>query len=412
MKELEKILFKSLEDISIELFPDQFDDNPGIAGNAGVALYFSYLHLLTREDKHASQASRLIENSVINLNKALDNSFAGTAGVAWVVQHLVNIGILDESTTENLIDIDKFLDDTIKIDLEAGDYDLFHGLIGKGIYYIERYQYKKSNDIVRTIKKIIDGLNSISEKSNEGITWRYKIGNELNEHTHSLGLAHGIPSIISFLSSASKLNLDLPIVNELIAGASEWLLKKRIDNNQFSFHSYTSPDLEEGENGSSRLAWCNGDLGVSIALLSASKTINSELLYKEAINIAIKTCNRDLKDSGVFQSNGFVDPNFCHGISGIAHIYGRLFKITGLDIFLYRHKYWLQELMNHRVEGCGIAGFVSDIWMSFDPIKGKAVKKWGSSPSLVTGTAGVGLVLLSALKKNAANWDKMFFTNI
>jgi hypothetical protein len=50
--------------------------------------------------------------------------------------------------------------------------------------------------------------------------------------------------------------------------------------------------------------------------------------------------------------------------------------------------------------------------MSFDPIKGKAVKKWGSSPSLVTGTAGVGLVLLSALKKNAANWDKMFFTNI
>ncbi len=412
MKVLEKILLRSLEDISIELLKDQFDDNPGIAGNAGAALYFSYLNKLTGEDKHAAQASRLIENSVINLDKALDNSFAGIAGVAWTVQHLVNIGILDESTTENLDDIDKFLEDTIEIDLVAGDYDLFHGLIGKGIYYIERYQYIRSIDLMRMIKKVIDGLNSIGERSNEGITWRYKIGNELNEHTHSLGLAHGIPSIISFLSSVSKLSLNLPIVNELITGASEWLLRKKIDDNRFSFHSYTSPDLEEGANGSSRLAWCNGDLGVSIALLSASKTINSDLLFKEAINIAIKTCNRDLKDSGIFQNNGFVDPNFCHGISGIAHIYGRLFKITGVDIFRDRHKYWLQELMNHRVEGFGIAGFVSDIWMSFDPIKGKAVKKWGSSPSLVTGTAGVGLVLLSALNKNATSWDKMFFTNI
>jgi lantibiotic modifying enzyme len=383
-------------------------ENPGISGNAGVALYLAYQYLHSGDEKFAAQSSRSIELAVHNMDKLKDNSIGGFAGIAWTVQHLINIGILNDDFDDNFKLIDDLLEKSIRIDIENRDYDLFYGIIGRGIYFLERFEQTNSKVILAKIVKVVQALNLIAERSSSGISWKYLRDDEVGS-AYSLGLAHGISSIISFFSKLIKLDLKIHNIKELELGAIDWLLNKKYADRQYSFESdfYTNSQDEN----SPRLAWCNGDLGISIALLSASQALGNCSLYNESIDIAMKTCNRNLADSGVFIEDRFVDPNFCHGISGIAHIYGRLFKATNKDIFLERHRYWLMELIKARRDGYGIAGFISDIWLRFDPIKRQAVKKWDKDPGLLIGTSGVGLVLLSALHQDY-KWDKIFLTDL
>jgi lantibiotic biosynthesis protein len=407
MKHLDNLIHNASKDIGEGFYNYAPVKNPGVSGNASIAIYLLYHYLHTEDEKFGIQSIKMIQQSVEGMSELKDNSIGGFAGIAWTVQHFINIGILENNFKDNFRLIDALLDKSIQVDAINRDYDLFYGLVGRGTYFLERFEQTNSKHILSKINKVVQALNQIAERSKLGISWKYLRDKELGS-VYSLGLAHGISSVILFLSKLLKLELGIPNTKELVQGSIEWLLNRKNSNKYYSFESESNTDSRNIE--LPRLAWCNGDLGISLSLLSASEALSSSLLRKEAIDVATKTIHRDLANSGVYMQGEFIDPNFCHGISGVAHIYGRLFKATGNGIFHDRYEYWLMELIKARRESCGIAGYVSDVWLGFDWNKNMAIKKWDSNPSLLEGTSGVGLVLLSALHEKY-KWDKLFLTD-
>ena len=63
---------------------------------------------------------------------------AGVAGIAFVFQHLRNIGILDNEDDLNLSDLDEFISRGVEQDFRTGNWDPLHGMTGLGIYFLER----------------------------------------------------------------------------------------------------------------------------------------------------------------------------------------------------------------------------------------------------------------------------------
>jgi hypothetical protein len=77
-----------------------------------------------------------------------------------------------------------------------------------------------------------------------------------------------------------------------------------------------------------------------------------------------------------------VDASICHGSAGLAHIFNRLYQATGQSVFRSAAEEWLQHLV--------------ETWCP------------DAEPGLLTGAAGVGLVLLAASTPHEPRWDRLF----
>jgi len=142
-----------------------------------------------------------------------------------------------------------------------------------------------------------------------------------------------------------------------------------------------------------RMAWCYGDLSIGYVLkLIADHEGNSKL--KEISNVVLTSTlqRKHLKSEGV------MDACFCHGTSGIAHIYNRLYNLTEDERYNAVHKYWIEKTLENMVNHDGIAGYKLYVHENYG----------GSQNSLgiLEGVTGVGLVLLSSISEFEPMWDE------
>src|SRR5690606_1218930 len=115
---------------------------------------------------------------------------------------------------------------------------------------------------------------------------------ETKEKGYNLGLSHGIPSIISFLSLLNGYEDFKAKADQTLRRAITYILSLRNDDiNAFSlFPSWIIPNEETIYD--SRLAWCYGDLGIGIALWNASKSLNDSKLKITAQDILVHSAKR------------------------------------------------------------------------------------------------------------------------
>jgi lantibiotic biosynthesis protein len=151
-----------------------------------------------------------------------------------------------------------------------------------------------------------------------------------------------------------------PAAAELRDGAIRWLAAHRLGDRGY-------PATAEAAKPT-RLAWCYGDAGVTIALHSAG-----------ALDLAPAIrCWMSREDTGV------EDAGLCHGAIGLAHIANRLYQATGEAAYRDYARTWIERaLALHRA----------------------------GDPDVLTGSAGVGLGLLAALGVEPG-WDRLLLCDL
>jgi hypothetical protein len=96
-----------------------------------------------------------------------------------------------------------------------------------------------------------------------------------------------------------------------------------------------------------------------------------------------------------------VDASVCHGAAGLAHLYNRMYQATGEPVLRRAAVHWLGRTLEFYATAAGAGG--SWVQGTTDP----RVGPW-TGLDIVSGAAGVALVLLAAATDLEPSWDRMF----
>lgn len=280
-----------------------------LGGDLGELMYLyraSDQGFCAREDADAALDSIL---SSIKKQPIVCTYCNGLAGLCVGLKWLENAGHI-EGVSESIGVYDRVL--MLKLnDLLQSNLDFLHGAIGIGLYFALRA--KEEENALIQVKSILHHLNSnFIENPSGGIFWKYPDRYEVLEE--NLSLSHGVSSTALFLVRAYKVldEADQKTCRKLLTGIAGYL--KSYLRNPAELGCYT-PMPSNG--GKTRLGWCYGDIGTSVAFRAIGDTLQDEGLRKLSHEIAthIALHRTDLRTNFIY------DACQCHGASGIAHYF-------------------------------------------------------------------------------------------
>lgn len=366
-------------------------------GAAGLAVFFTYLDAVWPGEEHDETAFRFLNEAIEETaGRMAPALYDGFTGVAWAVTHLEG-RLLDPGDGDPAAAIDAALLDYLARTPWEDHYDLVSGLVGCGVYGLERLPREGGRAV---LERVIDRLADLAEQGPEGITW-FTAPHLLPDRQravcpqgyYNLGLAHGVPGVIALLGSACAARIREETARTLLGGAVPWLMAQRLPPDAGgSFSSWTGPGVPREP---ARLAWCYGDLGVAAALLVTARVVGNAEWEREAVGIGLGAAARDTRRSGVR------DAGLCHGAAGNAHLFNRIYQATGEPQFGEAARFWLARALEMRRPGCGIGGF-----QACTAIPGSQ-PAWTDEPGLLTGAAGIALALLAAVTDTEPEWDRL-----
>ena len=402
---IKKLLAKQVDTIAIQLLDKktELDETGLLGGKAGIVLLFAYLSKLFPEKEYLNNTYQYLDElSDALANDELDyNMSGGVAGIAFVFQHLRNMGLLDKSDDLNLSELDEFIDLGINNDFANGNWDPLHGMTGLGIYFFER---NKETGEKKNLEKIVDHLAAMRTPVDEYKLWITPGYEKISNDNYNFGMAHGMPGVLSFLAQVYAGGIKQKEIEELISSCLSFLLQHEFDADAACCFP-TAIDVVPKENTDepySRHAWCYGDLCMANALVHCGNALHRNDWKNKGIEVALKTTHR------TFENAGCTDAPFCHGTTGLAHQYNRFYKLTGNEVFKYASENWLQITQEQFYKpGEGAGGYY---FRTFN--KEKNIFEMTSQFGLLEGSAGIALVYLSCLYNINPDWDAIFLTNV
>lgn len=396
-------LEEKLKEIN-EIIKKEYSNSTSVGvleGLSGISLFqFYYSRYLNNNDFNNDGIETLnlcIEK--INNGNCYSTYCNGISGFGWVLDHLVQENFINIDNDSYLVHFDKHLKASMITNLKNGNYEFLYGAVGIACYFLNRFKNTKSinlkNKYKNTLLEFVSQLKDISEKESDNkIMWLTLINREKNEIGCNLGVSHGISAIIGLLTRlynypefklSTKLILEESI--NFLIGTSESDLKS------FSLFPNSIPNKEK-ETCKSRLGWCYGDLGIGLILFRASIAINDEKLKKTSLTILRHSAKRTtLKKSWV--DNPFI----CHGSYGISLIFDRIYKETGEQIFKESKEFWAE--LGFNMISKNQSGSYKD-W-EFKKINLE------SNISIISGLAGIGLIIINFISHSDSNWDEILF---
>jgi lantibiotic biosynthesis protein len=380
-------------------------------GAAGVALFHGYLAKAMGQEAehHAARAEQLLEEAVEALATTPMRAalYSGFTGIAWAAEHLgCLLGDETSGTEEEEEDMSEEIDQALLTALGrqswAGDYDLISGLVGFGVYALERFPRPSA---VRCLEAIVDRLDESAEKKGQEVTWftpPEMLPSTNRDHSplghYNVGVAHGVPGVIALLADACRLGIREEQARPLLEGAVRWLVSQQLAEQRGAcYPSWVGPGVEPRP---SRLAWCYGDPGIAATLLYAARAIGMEEWESTALTIAAHAASAEPEDAGVR------DAGLCHGAFGLAHLYNRIHQAGGGELFADAARVWYRLGLEMRKPEGGIAGF--EAWRPGPDME----MGWEADPGFLTGAAGVGLALLAAVTPVEPDWDRLLMVAI
>jgi lantibiotic biosynthesis protein len=369
--------------------------------NTGVPsriLLLAYLARTGVMPEARGQAAQLFDRAVRALPRTHLEPWLlkGFTGLAWLNQHLAALEI---GSAYGNGDIDRAL-----LRLLArrwnGHFDLLYGLVGLGIYGLERLPRPEAREIV---VRVVDQLDRQAERRKGFVTWLTPPGEIAftPRGSYSLGMAHGVPAVIGFLARAHEAGVARRRVRALVDGAVASLRAQRLPlGSGSSFPPWTYPG---GAPGPSRAAWCYGDPCIAAALYRAGQALGRPGWTRAALFLMRRTATRSQASSGVR------DATLCHGAVGLAHQLNRFWQTTGDQRFANTARRWYRRALDYRRRGRGVAGFerFGMLHAIAEPTGGAGRARWSADPGFLTGAAGIGLALLAAATPVEPAWDRL-----
>jgi hypothetical protein len=356
------------------------------------ALLFAYLDELVPDDDDRSGAALADAVASLAHSRVHADLFGGTTALGWAIAHLTS-GDMTELTCGR---IDAALLEQIRT--WSGTYDLVAGVTGIGVYALERGEAGRP-----LAHAVLDFLQRAAVPRPLGCAWHTPASHLPGWQQETaptgywnLGMAHGSPGVIALLARFVAAGVD---ASQLLRRGVEGLLAMEPPREGGRFPAYhmgaregpTTPTTE----GRHRLAWCYGDLGVSLALLAAATAMNNASWRTEALMLARNCATRD---------EPIVDTMICHGTAGIAHMFHRLNNATGDALFAAAAKRWVDRTLALRSDA-PLAGFPCRM-----TVEGR--EEWHANASILIGAAGVALVLAAMITEQEPAWDRRLLVDV
>lgn len=376
-------------------------------GKAGFALFFGYLALATGADEHAETAARFLDEATEEVAEeaTVADLYGGFTGVAWVAEHLT--GRIFHEEDDDGADGNQAVDEALAGLLEQSpwrqDYDLIRGLVGFGIYGLERRHRPGGRKI---LERVVARLDELAVRDGERLAWHtppHLLPPHQREQSpggyFNVGVAHGLPAALPLLARTAAAGVAEATARDLLRGAVRWLLdeKDRVGGDSCFPYSIGT----EGSRVGSRLAWCYGDLGIAAALLDAAAASGEPEWRREALELAHRCAERSEASAGVH------DAGLCHGAAGNAHVFNRLYQGSRDEALGEAARTWFERTWRYRHPDRRVAGFAA--WGSVVP---GGEPRWQDDASFLTGAAGVGLALLAAVSDVAPDWDTVLAISV
>ncbi|HRG53770.1 MAG TPA: lanthionine synthetase C family protein [Bacteroidia bacterium] len=385
-----KDIHNKIEQIKIELLNQNSTERKSLSLMSGMMgellFYYNYCNYIGHISPEIEDRIIFILNKIISdiNNGHIHSSYSGgLAGIRWGIDFLNKREFFEIEEDDSFNKIDDYLNFEMNRFISMNDYDYLHGSIGIALYFLEKCTEKESYQLY--IENFVKQLISNSISTGEGkIAWKsYSPKNKSDEF--NLGLSHGIPSIIVFLSKCIKKRILKDEISNYLTRSVTFLLDSKLKENQTSLFSHSDTSIKP-----TRLAWCYGDLGIASSIWQAGIVLNNEKWKNEAVQIMLFNATR--KD---LEINGVKDAGLCHGTSGIAHIFNRFYKETNKIEFYDAGNYWFNETLKMAKFHDGLASYKT--WEIEDG--------WQNGYDLLTGICGVGLSLLGCVSNDINNLD-------
>lgn len=390
MKTVEEILFE-IGNLLLKTDVDRY----GFEGRRGIALFLLLFSRYNNYEKYYDKSIVLIEQELSYFSNHLDNPtfWSGLAGLGWYCNTIVK-QYVDSKYDAGFAAIDELLENQMLNCNYSGlyYYDHLYGSLGIGHYFLSAT--KKA-----AIASLVEKLDSttIDDNYTLGKKWKTNINHLSGCWDYNISLSHGMSSIVIMLSKIYQQGIKTEKCATLIEGAVNYILAQKlpIENSVSIFGNCAIESMKHP--CSSRLSWCYGDLGIAVALWRASQVLNRSDWEAESRAILLHASKRRK-----LNNNHVLDACFCHGTSGIAHIFNRMWKETGIPECRDTAIYWINQTINMANFEDGFAGFKT--WQGTE-------RGFQGEYGLLGGIAGIGLALLSYISDDIPIWDECLLLN-
>jgi lantibiotic modifying enzyme len=381
--------------------PPAGEDASLAGGTAGLAIFYGALSRTAWRTRGARIARQYLDHAARAVAAAPMPLalYSGVAGIAWAIAHLDGEGLLAAGYSTD--EIDAAVERLLRRPRWRADYDLVSGLVGFGVYALERLPARSA---VRSLEAIVDRLDETSTRRGGGLAWHTSVRllwppqrQDSPRGYFNLGVAHGVPGVIALLGAICAAGIRPRKARRLLDGAVAWLrAQRRPPGSGSQFPAWIAPGRTPED---CRAAWCYGDPGIAIALFDAARSVHEPDWECEALDIARSVADRPLDRCGV------VDAGLCHGAAGLGHIFNRFYQATGDETFAKAARIWFDRTLALRQPDRGVAGYAT-LTSAKD-----GTPRWHDERGLLTGAAGIALALLSAATPLAAAWDRMLLVS-
>jgi len=380
-------------------------------GGAGIALFLHYWDRSVGDATARGAMENYLEKAQAALSKTRmeANLFGGFGGVSWAIHHIRNQrGAAWKPSSWRQIDsaVEAWAA------RENTPTELLGGLGGALLYAAEHGPREGTMPIFETT---LSRLAQIAESKGRGRAWPVSEAIQKDYEWHvtpassdpfrlseswlcngmtgyyKLSLAHGCMGTAGALASAIQSGFRSPIAESLAASAAEFVLEAELPPGSPSIF----PNVPGTMLGKWTGGWCDGDAGIASVILLIAHVLGREDLRAHALRIARMEALRRRQDVEEPNRDNYM---LCHGSSGRAHIFNRLYQATGESLFAETSLYWFDQALSNRAPGQGTGGFVVDEHRE----DGKLLNVYG----LLMGAAGLGLTLAAACHSIEPEWDR------
>lgn len=319
------------------------------------------------------------------LDKVLSNTYIdakhltycnGIAGLCAGLIQLEKDGIID-GALDSVSVYKNYIKEAVKNYIKS-DLDFLHGAVGMALPLL--YLAKTDDEIYDFVRETVNLLfvHSIKGKAND-IFWLYR--DRKGECRENLSLSHGIASTSQYLARCISILEDCSerdIAFNLLEGIGNYFNRHLLDPKACGCYTPMIPS-----SNFSRLAWCYGDIGTSVALRGIGELLNNSI-YKE---LSFDIASFAARNRREINKNCVKDACLCHGASGIMAFFNNCSKYYQ-DNYVFKEAslYWQDVTlsMTDIYEGYREFGYYtynSSERQQMDP--------------MLEGNAGVGMALLN-----------------
>ncbi len=383
---MRKSVENKLEELARFLLADK-EEKYGLYQNNGGKILFYYYYTYTQDIQWEQAFYKELEESFDVLSTSMTgNSFwEGIPGYFYLYNFLKDNFDCELDISESELIYRNYLQKVMFEQIKKGNYDFLYSSLGVAFYFLQKNEFQ-------CIEEYIDILADVAiEEDGAKLYWLDRSDPEVTPQPN-IGLAHGMSSIVIFLTKAYQKGIRKESSKHLLSEAVRYIQSQKIPDSSY-INSYPTLSLAEAD-WHSRLGWCYGDLSIGLGLWQAGRALLEKEWMDEALEVCRKAaCRTDLNQNFIF------DAGLCHGTAGISQIFRRMYLETSEEVFLSASKYWLKETLHMAKYKDSISGYKSWTPDGYIP----------TDSSLIEGVSGIALVLLSSITTSSySEWDKLF----